>query len=196
MQLSTASAKLLIYQAFIEDELGFPKHLARRVHELYPFCAGLSSAAGVRAQLTTLASRRERTSMSFSRHEEIYRSDVGLGKAESGSCYRRSQQPIGLDEFPAGYSLAGCPPAEPASASPTANDFQQRTLPYNDFSANGNNPLNSVSQFKGALQIAPFPCTPSPKTNPGRLHRRIDTPHANEEGTPRGGSISVLLSNL
>jgi hypothetical protein len=35
MQLSTASAKLLIYQAFIEDELGFPKHLARRVHDLY-----------------------------------------------------------------------------------------------------------------------------------------------------------------
>ena len=35
MQLSTAAAKLLIYQAFIEDELGFPKHLARRVHELY-----------------------------------------------------------------------------------------------------------------------------------------------------------------
>jgi hypothetical protein len=35
MRLSTASAKLLIYQAFIEDELGFPKHLARRVHELY-----------------------------------------------------------------------------------------------------------------------------------------------------------------
>ena len=33
--MSTASAKLLIYQAFIEDELGFPKHLARRVHELY-----------------------------------------------------------------------------------------------------------------------------------------------------------------
>ena len=35
LQLSTAAAKLLIYQAFIEDELGFPKHLARRVHELY-----------------------------------------------------------------------------------------------------------------------------------------------------------------
>ena len=35
MQLSTASAKLLIYQAFIEEESGFPKHLARRVHELY-----------------------------------------------------------------------------------------------------------------------------------------------------------------
>lgn len=35
MQLSNASAKLLIYQAFIEDEAGFSKHLARRVHELY-----------------------------------------------------------------------------------------------------------------------------------------------------------------
>ena len=34
-QLSNASAKLLIYQAFIEDEQGFPKHLARRVHYLY-----------------------------------------------------------------------------------------------------------------------------------------------------------------
>jgi hypothetical protein len=34
-QLSTAAAKLLIYQAFIEDETGFPKHLVRRVHDLY-----------------------------------------------------------------------------------------------------------------------------------------------------------------
>jgi|SRR5215467_14131822 len=35
MQMSDASAKLLIYQAFIEDEPGFPKHLARRVHDRY-----------------------------------------------------------------------------------------------------------------------------------------------------------------
>jgi hypothetical protein len=28
---------------------------------------------------------------------------------------------IGCDEFPAGYSLAGCSPAEPASASPAGN---------------------------------------------------------------------------
>ena len=40
LQLSTASAKLLIYQAFIEEQSGFPKHLARRVHDLYfePLC--------------------------------------------------------------------------------------------------------------------------------------------------------------
>src|SRR5215469_6473865 len=31
---SDVSAKLLIYQAFIEDDPGFPKHLARRVHDL------------------------------------------------------------------------------------------------------------------------------------------------------------------
>jgi Domain of unknown function (DUF932) len=34
-QLTTAGAKLIIYQAFIEDELEIPKHLARRVHQLY-----------------------------------------------------------------------------------------------------------------------------------------------------------------
>jgi hypothetical protein len=35
MHVSTAAAKLLIYPAFIEEETGFPKHLARRVHDLY-----------------------------------------------------------------------------------------------------------------------------------------------------------------
>ena len=56
--------------------------------------------------------------MSFLRHEEIYRSDVGFGKAGSS---RGGLPPtlIGLDEFPVGYSLAGCSPAGPASASPT-----------------------------------------------------------------------------
>ena len=34
-QLSAEAAKLTIYRAFIEDDLEVPKHLARRVHELY-----------------------------------------------------------------------------------------------------------------------------------------------------------------
>ena len=40
-------------------------------------------------------------------------------KDKAGSGIRR-QLPalIGVDESPAGYSLAGCSPAEPASASP------------------------------------------------------------------------------
>ncbi|MGD1082972.1 MAG: hypothetical protein ABR881_32050, partial [Candidatus Sulfotelmatobacter sp.] len=46
---------------------------------------------------------------------------------------------------------------EPASASPTGNDSQQPTLPYNDFSANGNSPLNFVSQPKGALHLPLHP---------------------------------------
>src|SRR5215831_12047789 len=57
--------------------------------------------------------------MSFLRHEEIYRSDVGFGHAGSGS-YGLPPALIGLDEFPVGYSLAGCSPADPASALPTA----------------------------------------------------------------------------
>jgi hypothetical protein len=32
--------------------------------------------------------------------------------------------------------------------------------PYNDFAANGNNPLNSVSQPKGALHTFPSPSLP------------------------------------
>jgi hypothetical protein len=34
-QLTNDTAKLIVYRAFIEDELDAPKHLARRVHELY-----------------------------------------------------------------------------------------------------------------------------------------------------------------
>jgi len=100
--------------------------------------------------------------MSFWRHEEIYRSDVGLGEARNGNGCRRSPHSSGCDEFPVGYSSAGCSPAVPASASPPGNDSQQPMLPYNDFAASGNNPLNSVSQPKGALhKRRSFPCTPS-----------------------------------
>lgn len=33
--LSDVSAKMIIYEAFIESELEVPKHLARRVHDFY-----------------------------------------------------------------------------------------------------------------------------------------------------------------
>src|ERR1700681_5025475 len=92
--------------------------------------------------------------MSFLRHEEIYRSDVRPGCSWERQLVVAAPALIGCDEFPVGYSLAGCPPAEPASASPTGDDSQQSTLPYNDFSASGNYPLNFVSQSKGALDGA------------------------------------------
>jgi len=34
-QLSTATAKLVIYRAFVEGELDAPRHLAQAVHQLY-----------------------------------------------------------------------------------------------------------------------------------------------------------------
>ena len=63
-------------------------------------------------------------SMSFFRHGEIYRSD---GTQKAGSRLVSSPPaPIGVDESPAGYSLAGCSPAEPASASPAGYDLQRK----------------------------------------------------------------------
>jgi transposase InsO family protein len=61
-------------------------------------------------------------SMSFFRHEEIFRpmwdsSWRSLGATTAAAPTHR------LDEFPAGYSLAGCAPAEPASASPAGYQY-------------------------------------------------------------------------
>jgi hypothetical protein len=50
--------------------------------------------------------------MSFFRHGEIYHFDEGAIPADHALAHRN-------DEFPDGYSLAGCAPAEPAAASPS-----------------------------------------------------------------------------
>src|SRR5208337_4883183 len=52
--------------------------------------------------------------MSFLRHREIFPNDQGAPL----SGYALSHRP---DESPVGYSLAGCSPALPASASPTVS---------------------------------------------------------------------------
>jgi putative transposase len=62
-------------------------------------------------------------SMSFFRHGEIYRWGHKTGE-EHGEPYRSSSPAHPIDESPTGYSLAGCSPAEPDSASP-ANDYPQ-----------------------------------------------------------------------
>ena len=54
--------------------------------------------------------------MSFLRHREIYPSDGSASPAADAPAHR-------LDEFPAGYSLAVCSPAWPASASPTGSEY-------------------------------------------------------------------------
>src|SRR5215470_9834488 len=55
--------------------------------------------------------------MSFSRHEEIYRPMSSWSSTPRRSSSDRPEAHR-YDEFPAGYSLAGCAPAEPAFASP------------------------------------------------------------------------------
>jgi transposase InsO family protein len=60
--------------------------------------------------------------MSFFRHEEIYRPDSA--KALTGSDPQTAPQTIGFDESPTGYSLASCSPAELASASPVDADSE------------------------------------------------------------------------
>jgi hypothetical protein len=104
--------------------------------------------------------------MSFLRHGEIYRSDGvvtitnwGPGAASRWSAPEPSQKTrrkerarlIVRDEFPVGYSLAGCSPAEPASASPTGPSMRWGLTAGNHLSANGNLSLISVSQAWGAL---------------------------------------------
>lgn len=56
--------------------------------------------------------------MSFFRHGEDYRPDART--ALTGSGPQTTPPTIGIDESPAGYSLASCSPAELASASPAA----------------------------------------------------------------------------
>ena len=106
--------------------------------------------------------------MSFLRHREIYRSDVsskpvkGWGRSAasrwsaSGPSQRTRREEraplIVRDEFPAGYSLAGCSPAEPASASPTTLSMGWGDSAGNCLSANGNLSLIPVSQARGPLQ--------------------------------------------
>ena len=93
-------------QTFIEQYYNRLRlHSALGYQPLEEFEQAASSATGSRG-----------ATMSFFRHPEIFRSDVRFlingGPTEAGSPDHR------LDESPAGYSLAGCSPAEPASASP------------------------------------------------------------------------------
>jgi putative transposase len=62
-------------------------------------------------------------SMSFFRHGEIYRWNDKTGE-ELGEPNRFSSPAHPIDESPTGYSLAGCSPAEPDSASPAIEYLQ------------------------------------------------------------------------
>jgi hypothetical protein len=103
--------------------------------------------------------------MSFPRHGEIFRSDVGSSNAGSRSCGLPPAL-IGFDEFPVGYSLAGCPPADPASALPTDNDSKQSTLPK----TNNNSKTKSKNKTKTKNKIKVV--YTEDLTHPGQEERR------------------------
>lgn len=94
--------------------------------ERYYNCCRLHSALGYRPpqefEQAVASGGNNGPTMSFFRHQEIYRSDGRFltdGKpTEVGFPDHR------LDESPAGYSLAGWSPPKPASASPADNQFE------------------------------------------------------------------------
>ena len=61
--------------------------------------------------------------MSFLRHRQIYQSDVASNRRRCR--FRLRLRAHRLDEFAASYSLAGCTPALPASASPAGSILKQ-----------------------------------------------------------------------
>jgi hypothetical protein len=90
--------------------------------------------------------------MSFLRDEEIY-SPIG---AQPGRAPTHR-----LNEFPAGYSFAGCSPAEPASASPTGFSLGLGVRRDNDLAANRDVSLFRLSQTRGPLHGRPARSVPS-----------------------------------
>jgi hypothetical protein len=87
--------------------------------------------------------------MSFFRHEKIYHFDVRPNWQGDSTATLPAHR---YDEFSAGYSLAGCAPAEPPSASPANCSFLQLVLVGNTLPANSNLSLFTVSQGEGAVQ--------------------------------------------
>ena len=127
--------------------------------------------------------------MSFSRHSEIYPPMEAQTNPVGAPAHR-------LDEFPTGHSLAGCSPAEPASASPVGHQYAlksfyrsrifQRTV--NSVltvcvSRGGNRRADFLSHRRRAGQaVSPPQHRQSEQTFFGRAAQRF---HSHQIGRPR-----------
>jgi transposase InsO family protein len=105
-------------------------HIAEFIEQYYNRLR-MHSALGYRTPeefeaATAPAPATAAASMSFFRHGEIYRSKEkrprGRPRKRTGELGQPSSPAHPIDESPVGYSLAGCSPAEPAYASPTAHE--------------------------------------------------------------------------
>src|ERR1022692_4789554 len=148
--------------------------------------------------------------MSFLRHAGIYRSDVAWHNLESwgrgtasrwsapGPAKRRDGTAAPCSSsamsFRAGYSSAGCSPAEPASASPTGPSMHWGIAAGNYWSANGNLSLISVSQRRGAVQGVPDIIVPAR----AGVNRQLSPQPQTENNCPRtrGGEPMDLIGHF
>src|SRR3954451_22852887 len=90
--------------------------------------------------------------MSFPRHREIYPSDGGAITVDHASAHR-------LDEFPVSYSLTGCAPALPVSASPTALEYAvQSSCRSTVFQSTANSVLTICVSRGGKPSVWPVRC--------------------------------------
>ena len=129
--------------------------------------------------------------MSFPRHREIYRSD-GRGRswalvwsrswarswgsawiwgwARSWGWTRSGAEAAPgahrFDESPAGYSLAGWSPPEPASASPAQSSMRQNGAERYTFTVNGSLSPITLSHARGSLHVSGQGFTPPCPSNP------------------------------
>src|SRR5215469_14259499 len=92
---------------------------------------------------------------------------------------------IGLDEFQPAIPWQVAPQQSLPPLRRPRGILQNQTAPYNHFSANGDNPLNSVSHPKGAVQSAPVP-PPSPPS----IARPLEPSYASQR-IPKSGPQPV-----
>jgi len=108
--------------------------------------------------------------MSFLRHGESIDPMMGLLGA-SGLCLLPAL--IGFDEFQPAIPWQVALQQSPPPLHRPGTILEECNSPYNDFSANGDNPLNSVSQPKGALHITHHRTTAPPIGDGGRWLRAV-----------------------
>ena len=117
--------------------------------------------------------------MSFERHRQIYQSDGPWAGRETSPALEKPGATLAaapgahrLDEFAAGYSLAGCSPAEPASASPARTSVRRYSEEGKRFAVNRNLSRFRLSHAWGSLQTLPVPLVPTSRQARFALCRR------------------------
>src|SRR5947207_7532284 len=128
----------------------------------------------------TLVRRRERTSMSFLRYEEIYRSDVGLGEAGNGNGCCRSQRSSAAMSF--------------QSAIPSQGALQQSLPPLHRLETILNNQCCRTMIFQRTATTPLTPCL-SPRVHSRELPPS-PAPHPQKQNLAVYTKVWTHLSHL